>query len=277
MATNIVNKSHLQASNSRKSSKPKLLITRPEPQAQQLASQLNLAGYQTLCQPMFAYSAAGNQSQLSQTLETHLPDITIFISKAAVEWANQILPLSTWPTATTAITVAVGSATLTALRQLGIKQAICPPQHDSEGMLALSELSQVTNKNILIVRGNGGRELLANELVIRGANVRYFESYYRQWHEFDPHQAQQWRSQGVTGIIVTSQALLESTWQLTQNGTHSEHNNNFWQNTCLWFVASTRIAQLAREYGLKHVICTHGASAQAIITTLNQLESINDN
>lgn len=270
MATNLDHHLSYQAS---ASSRPKLLITRPEPQAQQLASQLNSAGYPTLCHPMFKYLAGGDQVQLKQTLDEHQPDIVIFVSKAAVEWANQILPLITWPT--TAI-VAVGSTTKTALIQAGISHANCPERHDSEGMLALPELNQVKHKNILIVRGNGGRELLANELAIRGANVRYFESYYRQWIEFDTHQAQLWRSQGVRGIIVTSQALLESTWQLTQNGMHSENNDNFWQNTCLWFVASTRIEQLARKCGLKHVICTYGANDQAIITTLNQLEYIND-
>lgn len=271
MVTNIDHQASKKASN--ELHKHKLLITRPAPQAEQLASQLQRAGYQTLCQPLFTYQASGSQQTLSQLLREHSPDIVIFVSKAAVEWANQLLPLPQWATKTV---IAVGSATKVALAQVGIPQAVCPTQHDSEGMLALPALENVSNTNILIIRGNGGRELLANELIMRGANVRYFESYCRHWLAFDQRQACLWREQGVTGIIVTSQALLESAWQLTQNVSHPQDKDNFWQNTCLWLVASERIAYLARTYGLQRVVCTQGASDQAIMKTLNQLERTND-
>ncbi|REL28685.1 uroporphyrinogen-III synthase [Thalassotalea euphylliae] len=269
--TNIDHPPSKKASNERHQAK--LLITRPAPQAEQLAQQLQRAGYQTFCQPLFTYQAGSSQQTLSQLLSEHSPEILIFVSKAAVEWANQILPLPQWAAKTV---IAVGNATQGALIQAGITQVICPTQHDSEGMLALPALAKVSNRNILIIRGNGGRELLANELIMRGANVRYFESYYRQWLEFDQRQACLWREQGVTGIIVTSQALLESAWQLTQNVSHPQDKDNFWQNTCLWLVASERIADTARRYGLQQVVCTQGASDQAIMKTLNQLERTND-
>ena len=251
-----------------KPSKPlKLLITRPEPQAEQLASQLLQAGYHSLCQPFFTYQASGTLANLTQYFSNHQPRAIIFISRAAVEWAQQVMPLESWPSAHY---IAVGTATKQALHEFGRPQVVCPTRHDSEGMLALPALTDIASQDILIVRGNGGRELLAEQLTARGANVTYFESYQRIWLNLGSQHLKHWSDQQIDAIVITSNALLESVVQLTKGG------DNYWQNTCLWLVASERIAQQARQLGLKKVICTHGANDQAIIGALQQLELIND-
>lgn len=247
--------------------KPKFLITRPEPQAHQLASTLNSAGFQSLCQPLFDYQANQSEAELKNLLSKTSQPILIFVSKAAVQFANTLLPISRWQT--TSI-IAVGTATKDALAKLAIKNVAMPQRQDSEGLLSLPELTNVTNKDVIIVRGDGGRELIAKQLQLKGANVHYFESYKKYWLSLPESTANTWRDHNISAIIITSNALLESVVQLTRNG------DNFWQNTCLWLVISERIATNAKALGLRNIICSNGASDQAILNALLQLEYTND-
>ena len=52
--------------------------------------------------------------------------------------------------------------------------------YDSEHLLASPEFAHVQGQRILIVRGGGGRELLAEQLTARGAEVAYAEVYDRR-------------------------------------------------------------------------------------------------
>lgn len=247
----------------------KFVITRPQTQGLQLQQALQAVGIASICQPLFQYQQATSQQQIAQQLQGFAPDIVIFISAAAVEFADQAWRLNHWLTSDIEI-IAVGSATKTALAKRDIS-AICPDSHDSEGILALAQLKQLDeNKNILIVRGDGGRELLASELSKRGATVQYLESYQRAWLNVSTRDISRWQQENISGIIITSNALLQRVVELVNI------NDKFWQNTCLWLVASERIKQTATQLGLHKVINTHGASDQAIIKTLQTMGSDND-
>ncbi|MDZ7748216.1 MAG: uroporphyrinogen-III synthase [Halofilum sp. (in: g-proteobacteria)] len=54
--------------------------------------------------------------------------------------------------------------------------------HDSEGLLRAPALApaRIAGRGVLIVRGEGGREHLATELMARGASVDYAEVYRRR-------------------------------------------------------------------------------------------------
>lgn len=61
------------------------------------------------------------------------------------------------------------------------------PEHgyNSEALLDLSELQHVSQKNIVIIRGENGRNTLANTLEKRGAKVNYQDVYRRDIPEID--------------------------------------------------------------------------------------------
>lgn len=78
---------------------------------------------------------------------------------------------------------AVGAATWAALTERGFAVAIEPVEsQDSEGLLRAPELAadRIAGRSLLIVRGEGGREDLAEGLMARGAAVDYAEVYRRR-------------------------------------------------------------------------------------------------
>ncbi len=75
---------------------------------------------------------------------------------------------------------AVGQSTATAMKMADLPVDLVPEQNcNSEALLEMPELQQVQGQNILIVRGEGGREQLATTLRDRGAEVNYLEVYKR--------------------------------------------------------------------------------------------------
>jgi len=245
--------------------KLKLLITRPEKAGRDLQQCLNSRGYQSYCQPLFDYQGNANTEQLFAIQQPLNHPIVIFISVAAVEFANKLIPISTWQTQTY---IAVGNATCQALKALGIN-ALVPEKHDSEGLLALAPLQNVPTKEILIIRGDGGRELIAEDLRRRGALVHYFESYRRVWRNYSLDVIKTWHQQQINCILITSNALLEFIVNLMQ------HSDSYWKEQCLWIVASERIASNAKNMGVSHVINANGANTNAIISALTQAEISN--
>ncbi len=250
------------------SSNLKLLITRPEQQGLQLQQALKNVGIESYCCPLLGYK---QNTSAQAMLEIKQANIVIFVSVAAVEYANKALAFSKWLDTKQTI-IAVGETTRKALEQNGI-QAITPIVHTSEGLLSLPELSksQITDSShIIIVRGDGGREFLANELTKRGALVTYLESYARDWLAISTTQINNWKQQNINGIVITSNALLNRVVDLIGI------NNNYWQNTCLWVVASERIMQSAKNLGLINIVNSNGADDQAITMTLLNMDFEHD-
>jgi uroporphyrinogen-III synthase len=234
------------------------LITRPEHEGRVLAEKLALLDVQTYCQPLFDYHSNQCQKELSKILtNTHLP-IIIFISAASVKFANKIQHISTWNYSKI---LAVGSATALALNELGLN-AITPEDHHSEGLLKLSDLQSINKKDIIIVRGDGGREHLAETLHLKGAKTCYFEAYQRIWRQLPTNIAQHWRRNNINCIVITSNALLKTIVQLLPT------SDEYWKHKCIWVVASERIALLAKELGLAHVVNAHGANDDAITNAI---------
>lgn len=156
-----------------------VLLTRPEGENEGLAAQLRSAGENVLTRPLIRLSATEPDHALRQTaMDLDQQDIIIFISKSAVRIGMPLLD-QYWPQWPVGLTwLAVGSGTADLLKDWQINAGF-PSKAGSEGLLALPELNQVTDQKVLIVRGQGGRELLSQTLTDRGATVTYWEVYRR--------------------------------------------------------------------------------------------------
>jgi uroporphyrinogen-III synthase len=87
--------------------------------------------------------------------------------------------------------------------------------YSSEGLLESPELQRVRHKNIIIFRGQQGRNLLGDTLVKRGATVTYCDVYQRQLPQYGPnHFIQLCANRSITLVMFTSNEGMLNTLRL---------------------------------------------------------------
>ena len=111
-------------------------------------------------------------------------DKLIFISQNAVEFGMPMLE-TYWPQWPVSLGwFSVGPATASKLEAFDIPVTF-PENASSEGLLAISSFQSPVDEKVLIVRGLGGRELLKETLLSRGAVVDYLEVYERRHVDYE--------------------------------------------------------------------------------------------
>jgi uroporphyrinogen-III synthase len=157
----------------------RVLITRPGEQALALARLVREAGGDPVCVPAIEIHELADPASfhaVADRLESF--DLAIFVSRNAVIRALDLLGGRPWPAGLKVATVGQGSRA--ELEQRGFADVIAPvAQPDSEALLALPALAAVRGSRVLIFRGEGGRELLGQELMARGASVEHAACYRR--------------------------------------------------------------------------------------------------
>ncbi|MBI3899772.1 MAG: uroporphyrinogen-III synthase [Gammaproteobacteria bacterium] len=158
-----------------------VLVTRPAHQAESLVRLIEQAGGVAIRFPAMAIAPPTDPQRLSLLLDRLAEfQFAIFISANAVQQAFAALRArgQVWPPAVRPI--CVGPTSARALAEHGLHDPLVPTERfDSEGVLALPALTNVAGVHVLIVRGEGGRELMAQTLRARGADVVYAECYRR--------------------------------------------------------------------------------------------------
>lgn len=248
-----------------------VLVARPEHKGQALLASLQAAGINAQHCALFSYQTVDNTFLCKSLLTFDNNATLIFVSVAAVEYANDILPCASWCFKQV---FAVGQATQDKLAELGI-DAVSPKRQDSEGLLQIKALQAVNGDNVVIVRGDSGRELIFNTLLQRGANVVYAQSYQRVWLQPSAHELTQWYEKKVNCIVATSVAILENMLALLLTDKKLSAENH-WKKSCYWLVASERIAERAKALGLNRVINAQSADNQRLLDVIIELEQNDD-
>lgn len=192
----------------------RILVTRPAAQAKPLIDKLCKLGADTIAFPTIEIQPLNDSSNFLNTIK-QLKDtqIIIFISRNAVKYTIPLIQQE-FPTLPPELKIAaVGPGTAEEIRALGLTVDITPENHyNTAGLLAIHELVESTNKHIMIARGEGGKEELADTLRKRGAMVSYLESYRRQPPKTDMSKAL-YPSPDL--IITTSHDNLQNLYDMT--------------------------------------------------------------
>lgn len=150
--------------------------------------------------------------------------------------------------------IAIGTATAQALQQaLPAHDILTPLCHTSEGILSMHQLDGNTSKQVVIMKGEGGRHLIATTLNERGHSAIECNVYQR----IDlptPVFTNKWKISDVSGIIATSEHLAKQL--LNAESTLAN---------LPWLTISQRVADALHEQGINSVAVCNGATDNALI------------
>ena len=192
-----------------------ILVTRPERQADEIVAAIESAGGAVVRFPVMQITGRSPHIIAEEFASLPEPDIVIFVSRNAVEHG---LPLIR---DCGAVFAAVGPTTRTAIEAAGVQVAISSDSgFDSEHLLEQPAMNNVRDRTVLIVRGESGRELIADTLRKRGADVSYLSAYRREMRrapteELDSLDAH-WRNGGIDCVTVMSVETLKNLLQQLQ-------------------------------------------------------------
>lgn len=244
-----------------------VLVTRPAHQADALCGMIAAAGGTAIRLPAIEIAGPADPAAVAAILARLSEfDIAVFVSPNAVERTLALLAeRGGWPGGLRVAAVGQGSAT--ALARHGIAIDICPgTRFDSEGLLAEPALNDVDGLRVVILRGDGGRGLLAGTLRARGATVEYAEVYRRVIPAGAAAELRRIAAGGpVDAIVVTSNEGLHNLDRIAGSMLRD------WLRARQLVVISTRAAVLAAELGFtRPARVAAAASDDGLLAALRQ-------
>lgn len=245
-----------------------ILVTRPDQAGIELTTALSAAGRAAIHAPLFTLAAGSELNLLPGYFSRLNPgDWIIAASGHAVSYAEQTVEQigGRWPHVQYA---AVGRSTALHLQQACGQPVLFPASDEtSEGLLQLPALQTVSGQQVLILRGNGGRPLLAQVLRERGAEVNFCECYQRVPLEYcGAQQTDIWQRANVNLLVITSGDILQQLVALVPDTAHH------WLTSCRLVVVSKRIAAMAREFGWQEIVISDRADNRSLIAAVEQFE-----
>lgn len=246
----------------------RLLLTRPE---EECAAQVAALAEQDVfgcCLPMLAIEALEETpEQRSLMLDLDRYQAVIVISKPAaregLERVDRYWPQPPFEQRW----FSVGAATGQLLADYGLAASWPEAGDDSEALLALPALAEalaVPEPRALLIKGEGGRELLAETLRSRGVSVDTLEVYRRRAPGYALGTLSRLvEEEHLNGLVVSSGQGLE---------TLREQAATDWTRLSRLplFVPSRRVAELARALGASNVVDCRGASTSALLVALRE-------
>jgi uroporphyrinogen-III synthase len=247
----------------------KVLVTRPEQQAETLCESIQNLGGTAIRFPVMEITQSRDQQAAKMVLD-NIPqyDIGIFISRNAVNWTMKLLAEKT-STLDKLTLIAIGTATAKTLEQILSAEVITNSGANSEALLEMEALSEknIRGKKIIIFRGEGGREHLATTLRKRAATVDYAEVYRRNCPEYDRDVvAKLWSSNIPDVVIVTSNKGLENLFSML-----NEEQSNILLGKQL-LVMGERMLDFSNDFGFATPpILAEESSDEGILRTIVKL------
>ncbi len=231
----------------------RILVTRPEAQSAGLSEQIATRGGEAVCFPLIEISPVDDWSAFDAAMaRLETVQLLIFISPNAVDFSlPRLMAGHAWPR--TLLAAAIGPGTVRRLNDFGIAGVIVPEiRFDSEALLELSPLqaSVVGGRNVLILRGNGGRDLLAETLRARGANVECVTCYRRSAPQNAVQVVSLLRDAALDALTLSSSEGLRNLLELLDTDSLDR------LRALPVFVPHPRIAEEAERLGLPRVILT---------------------
>ena len=228
---------------------PTLLIIRPSNRPQQDIQTCYAAGWQA--QVLSPIEIEADRSALKKLPEQFKQaDVVFWVSPTAIETAAPHLNFSDGPRAH----ITVGQTSQHTLAQFSPYPVFSPEDgNDSEAVLRMPIWKNLPpNARVLIIRGHGGRDFLADKLTELGFQIDIAEIYFRRPHAID---WQNFKTEDIAAAYVTSGELAREFFHQIP-----PQFSRFFESL-LYFTHHPRIADALRIVGAKHVETVTSLSA----------------
>ena len=228
---------------------PTLLIIRPSNRPQQDIQTCHAAGWQA--QVLSPIEIEVDRSALKKLPEQFKQaDVVFWVSPTAIETAAPHLNFSDGPRAH----ITVGQTSQHTLAQFSPYPVFSPEDgNDSEAVLRMPIWKNLPpNARVLIIRGHGGRDFLADKLTELGFQIDIAEIYFRRPHAID---WQHFKTEDIAAAYVTSGELAREFFHQIP-----PQFSRFFESL-LYFTHHPRIADALRIVGAKHVETVTSLSA----------------
>ncbi|MEZ5523536.1 MAG: uroporphyrinogen-III synthase [Pseudomonadales bacterium] len=241
----------------------RVLVTRPAAQAEGLVSAIEAQGGIAVTLPVIGIEAlAENAERKQKVINLDHYDEIILTSPNAVQLGLEAID-PYWPQLPPHLRwFAVGKATACLLEQHGIKALAPASGFNSEALLALPDLAQPAGHRVAIIKGEGGRELMAETLRQRGAQVDSLYFYRRCPISYSQAELAQRLAVAPDALTATSVDILCALDELLGECLPARAELPL-------VVASERIAEAAKAMGYQQIFTADSASDQSIVATLN--------
>ncbi len=239
-----------------------VLVTRPEHQSQRLAELIRSLGGEPLLFPAMEIVAQPDAATAPALKRLAQFDLAIFTSPNAARLAMQRIAQAGGLPAGLRV-AALGPGTAAELEKSGAREMITPEaDFDSEALLdALSGL-QFAGKSVVIIRGQGGRELLGESLRQRGAEVEYVECYRRARPGHDLAELMPlWQQGRLRACLATSSEIVINLFDMAGEACRP------WLCQTPMFVSHPRVAATAFAFGV-HTVFVAGMGDEALASGL---------
>ena len=215
-----------------------------------MARKIRALGGVPLLLPGLSLRAADTETARAQWLKAQNDDVLIFTSPAAVRYATGLAPLTTQATV-----IATGHGTAAALHRIGIEAQVPAARQDSEGLLELPSLQQLQERHVALITAPGGRGLLQQQLVARGASLREVHVYHRSAPRLDRRHIDAAQHLPHTAcVLLSSGEAMQNLLALLP----SAASQRLREATLV--VSSDRIAEQARASGFSRVYVAASAT-----------------
>jgi len=240
----------------------KVLVTRPQGQQETLQDHLLSAGFQSLHFPLLAIEPIEVDAIDRQTvLNLDQFNGIIVISPNAARYGLDLID-QYWPQLPIdQLWLTNGSGTKEILERHHINAIIPTSGTATEDLIHLPQLEAIKEQRWLIIRGQGGRQLLSNTLKERGAQITYLEVYQRG--------CPQYTEQETLKHLNWCDVILISSAQALENLTTLTNNSLLFSKTVV--VSSLRLMHIAKSLGWKNPILAAGANNRQMIDALQTI------
>lgn len=165
----------------------RVIVTRPAAQAAGFVSELQALGVEACALPLLDIAASSEPEAVRQAW-SNLPRLALvmFVSANAVEHFFALRPAGVvWPA--DVLAACTGPGTRRTLQAHGVSTIVEPPPEgpfDSDTLWQQLKTRRWQGHEVLVVRGESGRDWLGDQLRAQGAVVTYLAAYRRlapQW------------------------------------------------------------------------------------------------